>query len=46
MADSTLKGRWGQPQDVADAVRFLVEAEFITGEVLVVDGGQRYVARK
>lgn len=46
MAGSTLKGRWGTPQDVADAVRFLVEAEFITGEVLVVDGGQRYSGRK
>jgi NAD(P)-dependent dehydrogenase (short-subunit alcohol dehydrogenase family) len=41
MAAQTLKGRWGVPQDVADAVRFLVEADYITGEVLVVDGGQR-----
>jgi 3-oxoacyl-[acyl-carrier protein] reductase/pteridine reductase len=37
----TLKGRWGTAQDVADAVRFLVEADYITGEVLVVDGGER-----
>jgi len=37
----TLKGRWGAVQDVADAVRFLVEADYITGEVLVVDGGER-----
>ncbi|MGC9333807.1 MAG: SDR family NAD(P)-dependent oxidoreductase [Anaerolineae bacterium] len=44
MAAQTLKGRWGAPQDVADAVRFLVEAEYITGEVLVVDGGQRLSA--
>jgi len=27
---------------VADAVRFLVEADYITGEVIVVDGGERY----
>jgi NAD(P)-dependent dehydrogenase (short-subunit alcohol dehydrogenase family) len=25
---------------VAHAVRFLLEADFITGEVLVVDGGE------
>jgi NAD(P)-dependent dehydrogenase (short-subunit alcohol dehydrogenase family) len=37
----TLKGRWGAAQDVADAVRFLVEADYITGEVIVVDGGER-----
>jgi 3-oxoacyl-[acyl-carrier protein] reductase/pteridine reductase len=37
----TLKGRWGTPEDVADAVRFLVEADYITGEVIVVDGGER-----
>ena len=34
-------GRLGEPQDVARAVRFLAsdEASFITGEVLLVDGG-------
>jgi 3-oxoacyl-[acyl-carrier protein] reductase len=34
-------GRLGSPEDVAGAVRFLVspEAAFITGHVLVVDGG-------
>jgi NAD(P)-dependent dehydrogenase (short-subunit alcohol dehydrogenase family) len=41
-AAKTLKGRWGSAQDVANAVRFLVEADYITGEVLVVDGGERY----
>jgi pteridine reductase len=32
-------GRWGQPADVARAVLFLAENEFITGQVLFVDGG-------
>ena len=33
--------RWGKPEDVANAVAFLVSehAGFITGEVLTVDGG-------
>ena len=41
MLTSTPLGRFGQPQDVAGAVRFLCsdEASFITGEVLLVDGG-------
>lgn len=42
VARRTLLERWGTPQDVSDAVRFLVTAEYITGEVLVVDGGERY----
>ncbi|MGD9376401.1 MAG: SDR family oxidoreductase, partial [Anaerolineae bacterium] len=42
VAGRTLKGRWGSAQDVADAVRFLVEADYITGEVIVVDGGERW----
>lgn len=35
-------GRYGQPQDVANAVLFLAsdEASFITGTEIVVDGGQ------
>ena len=34
-------GRWGSPQDIASAARFLIEgADFMTGAVLVVDGGQ------
>lgn len=34
-------GRLGDPQDVADAVLFLVSdaAEFITGQIITVDGG-------
>jgi 3-oxoacyl-[acyl-carrier protein] reductase len=41
MLTSTPLGRFGTPEDVAGAVRFLCsdEASFITGEVLLVDGG-------
>ncbi|MGH3103412.1 MAG: 3-oxoacyl-[acyl-carrier-protein] reductase [Gaiellaceae bacterium] len=41
MLASTALGRLGEPEDVAGAVRFLCsdEASFITGEVLLVDGG-------
>ncbi|MFN8446694.1 MAG: SDR family oxidoreductase [Caldilineaceae bacterium] len=33
--------RWGNPQDVAHAARYLLEADYITGEVMVVDGGEQ-----
>jgi 3-oxoacyl-[acyl-carrier protein] reductase len=41
MLKNTPLGRLGDPQDVARAVRFLCsdDASFITGEVLLVDGG-------
>jgi 3-oxoacyl-[acyl-carrier protein] reductase len=41
MLQNTPLGRPGEPKDVAGAVRFLCsdEAAFITGEVLLVDGG-------
>ena len=32
-------GRIGDPEDVVSAVRFLAGAEYVTGEVIVVDGG-------
>ncbi|KAF9966219.1 reductase [Mortierella alpina] len=38
MAKTSL-GRLGQPEDVAEAALFLAQAKFITGQVLVVDGG-------
>jgi pteridine reductase len=31
--------RQGHPDDIADAILFLLQAEFITGQVLFVDGG-------
>jgi NAD(P)-dependent dehydrogenase (short-subunit alcohol dehydrogenase family) len=42
LSASTALGRIGEPADVATAVAFLVsdEASWITGETLVIDGGQ------
>ena len=37
---STPLGRWGGEVEVAKAVRFLIETEFVTGEVIRVDGGR------
>lgn len=41
--DESLLQRWGTPSDIAKAARFLVseQAEFITGQILNVNGGQR-----
>jgi pteridine reductase len=39
-AAETLLGRVGSPEDVADAVAFLAQADFVTGTTLVVDGGR------
>jgi len=32
--------RTGRPEEIADAVIYLITAEFVTGQVLVVDGGR------
>ncbi len=37
---ATPLGRWGGPAEIARAVRFLVDTDFVTGEVLRVDGGR------
>lgn len=42
IASHTLLDRWGAADDVAEAVRYLVEADYVVGEVLTVDGGERY----
>lgn len=39
-AAETLLGRVGAPEDVAEAVVYLVGASFVTGTSLVVDGGR------
>jgi pteridine reductase len=32
---------YGNPQDIADAVVFLVKSRFITGQIVYIDGGRR-----
>ena len=43
VAKQTALGRWGSPRDIACAVAFLIENDFINGTVLVVDGGRSIV---
>jgi pteridine reductase len=44
LARTTPLRRLGSPDDVSQAVLYLLEADYVTGEVLVVDGG-RHVRR-
>ena len=37
--ENTPVGRLGQPEDIAKAALFLAEADFMTGQVITVDGG-------
>ena len=39
MAEENCVGRNGTPQDVAQAMAYLADAEFVTGHVLAVNGG-------
>lgn len=39
-AEQTLLKRWGSPEDIAQTVLFLVHNDYITGQVIVVDGGE------
>lgn len=37
---ATPLGRWGGESEIAKAVRFLIESDFVTGETIRVDGGR------
>jgi NAD(P)-dependent dehydrogenase (short-subunit alcohol dehydrogenase family) len=37
---ATPLGQWGGPDEIAKAVRFLIESDFVTGETIRVDGGR------
>ena len=39
LADEIPLGRLGKPQEIAQAVLYLAEADYVTGQVLHVDGG-------
>jgi NAD(P)-dependent dehydrogenase (short-subunit alcohol dehydrogenase family) len=41
--DATILKRGAEPGDVAQAVRYLLEAEAVTGQMLAVDGGQHLI---
>jgi pteridine reductase len=41
LSDTTPLGKLGDPQDVVDAMLYLLKAEYVTGETIVVDGGRR-----
>lgn len=38
-AAQTLVGRIGQPNDIAQAIQFLIENEYMTGKIIACDGG-------
>jgi NAD(P)-dependent dehydrogenase (short-subunit alcohol dehydrogenase family) len=37
---ATPLGRWGGTEEIAKAVLFFIESDFVTGECLRVDGGR------
>jgi NAD(P)-dependent dehydrogenase (short-subunit alcohol dehydrogenase family) len=41
--EATVLGRGAEPQDVCDAVRYLLGANAVTGQMIAVDGGQHLV---
>jgi 3-oxoacyl-[acyl-carrier protein] reductase/pteridine reductase len=45
-AKRTLLNRWGTAEDVAETVLFFIKSDYITGEVLTVDGGEHFGHRK
>jgi NAD(P)-dependent dehydrogenase (short-subunit alcohol dehydrogenase family) len=41
--DATILKRGADPSDICQAVRYLLEAEAVTGQMLAVDGGQHLI---
>jgi len=46
IARRPLLKRWGTPEDVAQAVMYLIAADYVTGQVIIVDGGEMIGQRK
>ena len=40
---TTILGHGSKPQDICDAVRYLLDAQAVTGQTLAVDGGQHLI---
>jgi pteridine reductase len=40
LVSTTPLGRIGKPEDVAQAVLYLLSADYVTGETIIVDGGR------
>jgi pteridine reductase len=45
LMETTPLGHHGSPEDVASAMCFLLDADYITGETIIVDGGRHIRAR-
>ncbi|HEX9081872.1 MAG TPA: SDR family oxidoreductase [Holophagaceae bacterium] len=43
LADRTLLKRLGEPADLCRAVRYAAASPFLTGEILTLDGGRRWI---
>ena len=43
LAERTLLKRLGEPADLCHAVRYAAESPFLTGEILTLDGGRRWL---
>lgn len=41
--EATILGTGAEPQDICDAVRYLLTANAVTGEMIAVDGGQHLI---
>jgi NAD(P)-dependent dehydrogenase (short-subunit alcohol dehydrogenase family) len=41
--EATILGLGAEPQDICDAVRYLLEAPSVTGQMIAVDGGQHLI---
>jgi NAD(P)-dependent dehydrogenase (short-subunit alcohol dehydrogenase family) len=46
VAQATFLRRWGTPDDISQAVLFLVQANYVNADCLVVDGGERFGRKK
>ena len=41
--EATLTGKGSSPEEIVKAVRFLIDADAVTGQMIAVDGGQHLI---